>query len=592
MFICFIAICLVVPIGLFLNISIENFHYNQFVRNIEKGFDVLAIEEGKLNTSEDDNLDALVIYQHMRDIYSPSFGMYGNNRSYTIIDRRTNQIYSSDSSFLTKDEKTFTTELFSSINFVSSMADSEINNSDLVTINGRTFYDYAVTKDNLVFYFRYYKEDWQEMVSQFNNSIITSLLISLMISFIIGFLLSKTITKPINNITEKAQNIAEGEFGQLLEKAGNDEIGQLTSSINEMSLSLKNMLEEISNEKSKVDAIVNNMIDGIVAFDINGNITQANPVSLSLLGRNDIKENLEQIIHEYKINTTVSDVLNRTDHVNNSFLLVNIKDSILQVGFAILKDTNHHPEGIIMILRDITKQQKLDEMREEFVANVSHELKTPLTSIKSYTETLLSDMVDDKATQKQFLEVINSETDRMYRIVKDLLQLSAMDLNQLYLNKHMHNVDELVLKTIEKVTVEAKAKKHILCTELSYEDNAFFDYDKIQQVLINILTNAIKYTDEGGSITVKTIRNNEFAYISVIDNGTGIPEKDLPRIFERFYTVDKARSRKLGGTGLGLAIAKEIMLAHNGNIIIESMKDVGTTVTMIIPINRENFNEE
>lgn len=583
-FICLIAICLVVPIGLFLNISIENFQYNSFVNNITRGFEVYEIEDG--------NLDVYKVYQEIRDIYVDSFGIYGNNKSYTIIDRNTNEIYSSDASFLSKDERIFISELYSSINFISSVSGENLNNEKLLTINGRAFYDYSVVKENLVFYFRYYKEDWQVMVTEFNNSIMTSLIISLVISFLIGFLLSKTITKPIKDITEKTQDIAEGEFGQLLEIVSNDEIGQLTGSINEMSLNLKNMLEEISNEKNKVDAILNNMMDGIIAFNIEGNITHANPVSLKLLNRRKINESLKQVIKEYHIKTDIDEIVRKTDKVNSEFLSVTIKGKILQIGFAILKNKQYHPEGIIMILRDITQQQKLDSMRKEFVANVSHELKTPLTSIKSYTETLLTNMVDDKETQKQFLEVINSETDRMYRIVKDLLQLSAMDLNQLFLNKHMHIVDEFINKTIEKVKIEADIKKHIITTELLYKDNAFFDYDKTQQVLINLLSNAIKYTEEKGKIHVRSFEDDKYAYISIKDNGLGIPEKDLPRIFERFYTVDKARSRKLGGTGLGLAIAKEIMLAHNGNLVVESKKNIGTTITMILPIKRENNNEK
>jgi len=573
-----------VPIGLYLNISIENFQYNSFISNINRGFEVYEVEQGVLDTYK--------VYQDMRDIYADAFGIYGNNKSYTIIDRTTNEIYSSDASFFSKDERTFISELYSSFNFMSSVAGEDLNKNELLTINGRTFYDYSVVKENLVFYFRYYKEDWQVMVSSFNSSIMKSLLIALAISFFIGFLLSKTITKPIKDITEKTQNIAAGEFGQLLEKVGNDEIGQLTGSINEMSLNLKNTLEQLSKEKNKANDILNNMMDGIIAFNIEGNITHANPVSLKLLNRKKINENLKQIIKEYNIKTEVDAIVNKTDKVNRQLLLINIKEKILQIGFAVLKDKQYKPEGIIMIIRDITQQQKLDEMRKEFVANVSHELKTPLTSIKSYSETLLNNMVDDKETQQQFLKVISSETDRMNRIVKDLLQLSAMDLNQLFLNKHMHLIDEFANKTIEKIKIEADNKKHVISTNFEYVKDAFFDYDKTQQVLINLLSNAIKYTEDNGKINIKTFSDEKYAYISIKDNGLGIPEKDLPRIFERFYTVDKARSRKLGGTGLGLAIAKEIMLAHDGNLVIESKKNIGTTITMVIPINRESINEE
>ncbi|MFO7637022.1 MAG: ATP-binding protein [Clostridia bacterium] len=242
------------------------------------------------------------------------------------------------------------------------------------------------------------------------------------------------------------------------------------------------------------------------------------------------------------------------------------------------------PESVILILRDITRQQKLEDMRKEFVANVSHELKTPLTSIKSYSETLLSGMVEDQDTLIKFLRVIDSEAERMSNLVRDLLQLSSIDMDQLKLNKNRHVVMDLIQKTIEKVSFEADKKRQRITTDIRFEGKAPMDHDRIQQVLINLLGNAIKYTDEEGTIHVACWQQDDELRISVEDNGVGIPEKDLPRVFDRFYRVDKGRSRKMGGTGLGLAIAREIMLAHMGDISIESRLDEGTRVTLTLPL--------
>ncbi len=584
-FICVIALCLVIPIGLLLNINIENYHYNEFISGIEKGFETYDPVENKNATADS-------IYLDMSELYAGVFGIYGDNRSYTIVDARDNTLYSSDFNYLNSDSTLFINDLYLSDNFIRAAA-GEIGNDDkIVSIGGSTFYDYAVKKDDFIIYFRYYKQDWQNMVSQFNKTVFSALAISLFIAFIFGFLISKAITNPIGNITKRTRDIAEGNFGQVLDKQGNDEIGQLTSSINYMSKSLRNMLEEIKNEKAKVDTILNSMTDGIIAFDGSGQMMHVNPGAMTFLNRVRLEENLDEFIREYNIDVTHEEIINNTNELNNRKIILKLGDRIMRVGFAVFSETDESREGCIVILRDVTEQQMLDNMQKEFVANVSHELKTPLTSIKSYTETLGSGMVEDKETEKRFLSVIESEVDRMSSLVTDLLQLSALDMKRTKLEFRKYSVNELIEKTLEKLDIAAKEKNHELTSTVTYPGKAVFDYEKLQRVLINIISNAIKYTEPGGRINISAQKVNGDIVFKVTDNGMGIPEKDLSRIFDRFYRVDKARSRKMGGTGLGLAIAREIASAHGGDIKIDSVENKGTEVTILIPLNSQWRNQD
>lgn len=585
LFIGLIAVCLVIPIGILLNISIESYHYNQFRDGIEKGF-------GNYSPEDDEDVDVESAYIDMSELYAGLFDIYGDNRSYTIVDISDNTVLSSDYNYLNRDDKNFKYDLYLSENFIKAAAGEIGDDDSLVTINGKTYYDYAIKKAGLVFYFRYYKQDWQNMVARFNNILIMALLISLLVSFIFGFFISKAITIPIENITMKTRGIAEGDFGQIMDRQGSDEIGQLTSSINYMSQSLKNMLDEIKNEKGKVETILNNMTDGVVAFSKDGEIIHANPESLLMLNRVRMDETLDQLLVEYNIATTSEEIRRDTAGVNEKKLLLRLGGRIMQLSFALFTDAEQENEGSILILRDITEQQELDTMQKEFVANVSHELKTPLTSIKSYAETLLSGRVDDEKTKAEFLQVIESETDRMSELVKDLLQLSSLDMKRTVMNFKKHPVPELIISAINKVKVAAEEKNHTITKEIIYDGKAVFDFEKIQRVLINLISNAIKYTDPGGDIKIISRKNMSNIQIVISDNGMGIPEKDLPRIFDRFYRVDKARSRKMGGTGLGLSIAREIVSAHNGEIHISSKVDVGTEVVIEIPLNSYWRNED
>jgi len=267
-----------------------------------------------------------------------------------------------------------------------------------------------------------------------------------------------------------------------------------------------------------------------------------------------------------------------------------INEAIVKFSYAPYMNDQNEKTGIVYVLQDITDAEKLDAMRRDFVANVSHELKTPLTSIKSYTETLMDGYVDDPEVQKQFLSVIDSEAERMTRLVRDLLQLSNFDSHSITFYKEYNDYIDLTKKCIKQLQM-ASSKKNISIKLLTTEKQLVgaFDLHRIEQVFINIISNAIKYTPEEGVIDIQLVRRDDVCVVRVKDNGIGIPADDLAHIFDRFYRVDKARTRNAGGTGLGLSIAKEIINGHEGHIEIESEFGKGTTVTISIPLDVIEF---
>ena len=427
-----------------------------------------------------------------------------------------------------------------------------------------------------IIYLRYDLKDIYNSLKSTRKIILQAILTSLGVTILIGFLISKSITDPINEITERASRLAEGDFSQLVEVRSEDEIGVLSKTFNFLTTELKQSISDISREKSKLEAIIEYMEDGLVAINAEGEIIHYNPKALELLG-------VEAVMDSDVIGDLMS--VYNSGRLNNDVGTKNIKykERILKVNFAPFLDDASNKVGAVFVLMDITEEERLENMRREFVANVSHELKTPLTSIKSYTETIL-DGVGDAEMERTFLEVVNSEADRMARLVRDLLELSNFDSSSIKLKREKHNINRLVNNCIIKVKMTAEQKKQAIVKQLTdVPVEAMIDYDKIEQLVLNILSNAIKYTSDEGIIEIDlTSREKDFS-IKIKDNGIGIPEEDIERIFERFYRVDKARSRMLGGTGLGLSIAKEITEAHGGYIQIESVYGQGTTVAIILP---------
>ena len=322
------------------------------------------------------------------------------------------------------------------------------------------------------------------------------------------------------------------------------------------------------------------MTDGIIAFDRNGVVILINPAAKQMMNISPQDTTFEDIFGRLHINLEKIIYL---ENWTNTEERISIDDRFLNVYFAPFKKDNDKTVGVIAVLQDITEHVKLDNMQKEFVADVSHELKTPITSIMGYADTLLEGGYDEE-TKIKFLNVIASESRRMARLVTDLLTLSRYDSNKKKTKKESFDLGDLVKKSQEKLAIEIKKKGHnVNCFVTADVPPVYADKDDIERVILNILTNSIKYTKDGGEIKIYVGFVYTDAYIKIIDNGMGIPEEDLTRIFERFYRVDKARTRELGGSGLGLSIAKEILDKNGGSIDIKSEVGKGTEVVIRIP---------
>ena len=413
--------------------------------------------------------------------------------------------------------------------------------------------------------------------------------LALLITVILGFILARSITVPINNVTQTVQKMSQGDFSTEVPVKSDDEIGQLAEMFNILREKLDSTLEEISNEKNKLGTILEYMADGLVAIDLDGQILHANPAARQMLG---IMPDEDLSASDYdKIMGGMSEELSlekiKENCSNAGAQGIFEKDAgVFAIRYDRFKDENGEDIGIIVIIQDITEHQKLEDMQTDFVANVSHELKTPLTNIKSYTETLLDGAVEDRDTADHFLEIINSEADRMNRLVKDLLQLSRLDNKQDIVSVKETNAVTLIDTAVTKVQLTAEKKNQQLNRLYSKDADISInvDRDKFEQVILNVLSNAIKYTNEGGRIDVDVFESAGQCRIIVSDNGIGIAQEALPRIFERFYRVDKARSRAMGGTGLGLAITRQIVEGHGGTIYAESREGEGTRMIIEMPL--------
>lgn len=435
-----------------------------------------------------------------------------------------------------------------------------------------------------IIYLTYELDNVDETIMQSKIMLTKATIIALLITIVLGFIIASGITGPIKDLTLKAKEMSKGDFNQKVDVKSNDEIGQLGNMFNYLTSELKKNISEVYKEKSKIETTLNYMADGVLAVDINGDVIHANPVAKKILTISDEDEK----------NKKYNEII---DIADEDLLLVNIKNKnwegssifnldkdTYKINYAPFKDDRNEIGGVIFVIQDITEQYKLDQMQKEFVANVSHELKTPITTIKSYAETLLEGALENREITEDFLKVINSESDRMARIVSDLLKLSRMDYNQAKWNKVKLNPNSIVTSACRKLRLSANNKNiDLMLNTKENIDDIVFDVDALEQLILNILSNAIKYTPENGKIEIDTYEENNSVVISVKDSGIGIPEKDLERIFDRFYRVDKARTRELGGTGLGLSIAKHIADEHNSLIEVESKVDIGTLVKIVVP---------
>lgn len=416
------------------------------------------------------------------------------------------------------------------------------------------------------------------------NNIKTVSMISLVllgaISIIVGIFLSKTVVKPIDKLIKNAEKLTSKEKNAHVKNK--NEIDNLADTFEEMTTKLQTNLSEISTQKKQMETILLHMSDGIIAFNMEGKVILINPAATRALSIMEEDTDFETIFKNVNIDINMEKIIYLEDWTSSE-QKVKVKDRYLNLAFEILKDEKDRPAGVMVLIQDITEHVKLDNMRKEFVADVSHELKTPITSIIGYADTLQDGDYDKETTQK-FLSVISSEGRRMASLVSDLLTLSRYDTNRIKREISEFDLGELAKKCEEKLQIEiSKKRQNVECYVTADVPPISADKSGIERVILNVLSNAIKYTGEEGSIKIYVGFVYNDAYIKIIDNGIGIPKEDLNRIFERFYRVDKARSREMGGTGLGLSIAKEIIEQNKGSIDIKSEYGKGTEVVIRIP---------
>ncbi len=418
------------------------------------------------------------------------------------------------------------------------------------------------------------------LVTNISNTLFIALCIALVFAVLIGTVFAKMITDPITKLSHGVNKLKNGDLNQSLTVYSQDEIGQLTDNFNGMAQELKQSFDTINSEKNKMEVVLNNMTDGVIAYDKNNELVHANSKIYEMLGNVSYAtmDELFEALRITELNIQRAEVETQEKTVMYDNKSLNIK--ITTYG------SNNSLSGILIVIQDVTKIKKLDELRKDFVANVSHEIRTPLTTIKAYAETLRSGIITDQNTQEEFLTTIESETDRMTVLADDLLELSKLDNKKMDLKLENYDIVKIINDVIKQNVVLSNSKNQSVIFNDTGEKFVVCDKDRINQVFNNILTNAIKYGKEDGKTEINIIESKNYYDITFADDGMGIPEEDLDRIFERFYRVDKARSRQMGGTGLGLSITRQIIESHNGTIYATS--EVGKGTTMHIRLVKKN----
>ncbi|MDQ0351518.1 two-component system sensor histidine kinase VicK [Alkalibacillus filiformis] len=413
--------------------------------------------------------------------------------------------------------------------------------------------------------------------------------LAITVSALLGVLVARTITRPITEMRRQAKVMATGDYSKKVNVYGEDEIGQLAVSFNELNDQLQLAQATTEGERRKLSSVLSNMTDGVIATDEHGDIILMNEPASKLIGKNYIEVQSEPLL----------DVLGLNSHVNNleeikeiGSTIIDFSDDdqelLLKANFSAIQDEADEMNGFLTVISDVTEEERVERERREFVANVSHELRTPLTTMRSYLEALTDGSTwKDETIAPKFLNVVQNESERMIRLVNDLLQLSKMDNKDYLLEKERVEYVKYIDQVVDRFSFNLK--DGLSLTRNLPKDHCYvwMDSDKLTQVLDNIISNAIKYSPEGGEINVTVKKERHHILTQVSDEGVGIPTENLEKVFDRFYRVDKARTRQLGGTGLGLAIAKELIEAHDGKIWADSREGKGTTISFSLPLMRK-----
>ena len=575
---------LMAVVGAFLTTSVSSFYIDTFYEQMDS---VFGSDQGDFVSSlrsEAAQPDGASRILEMLELKTGQMGIDYRTRNYFILDGTTGS-YISGSAEESELPREQSANLLTARNAIAQGDETAVGDASDITSD---FMDVAIPIFNGDNAYIIYILDNKDTVSDLNSQlfliIMQALIIGLLISVLLSFLLSKTMVGPIEKLTAGAERVASGDFGSELPVESTDEIGILTGTFNEMAGVLQSTLAAMENERNKLDTLFLHMTDGVVAFDHQGKLIHCNPAANTMLQRTVAEDcTYDELFGQiYPFDQMLA--LQRPNYAEGEML---VGDRTLELYLAPFSD--QASGGVLIVLHDVTEQHRNEERRKEFVANVSHELRTPLTNVRSYAETLRDsggDIPQDMANS--FLDIIITETDRMTHIVQDLLTLSRLDAGNAELVLSRFPFGEAIESVTRANALNAKQRGH----ELVYDPPEALplivgDRSRLEQVMMNIIGNAIKYTPDGGHIRITAGATEDSVWMEVCDDGIGIPEKDRDRIFDRFYRVDKARSRESGGTGLGLSIAKEIVQRHHGSISLAPHEGPGTTVRLVLPIAQE-----
>ena len=570
-----LIVALMTVVGAFLMNSVTAFYVDDFYSKMstvltDEQFvrDVTTTEQGETNGPE--KIQAI-----LRSYVGP-LGVDSRTRNYYVLDGQTAQVLASS-------EDSGTVQLALTPNLSTALKGSEGYSSDPTA----DYMDVAVPitrgDGHYILYILDNRQTSQRLSDQLFQLILEALVFGLAISVLLSFLLSKTMITPIERLTDGVRQVAAGDFSKKIEVGSKDEIGVLTENFNTMARQLKVTLAQVENERHKLDALFLHMTDGVVAFSHRGQIIHANPAANRLLGQAlDSSATYDALFSDIAPFYDALSLDNETGYLTGSR---EVDGKFLELTLAPF-DKDSPDSGVLVVIHDVTAQRRNEEMRREFVANVSHELRTPLTSIRSYAETLAESGGElPEKTRESFFHIILSETDRMTHIVQDLLTLSRFDSGRVELNLAPFSFLEAAEHVCRAVKLDAERHNHTLTLKTPRRlPDVVGDREKIIQVMVNIVSNSIKYTPSGGHIAMTVGREGDNVWLEVDDDGIGIPQADRNRIFERFYRVDKARSRQSGGTGLGLSIAKEIVDRHHGTLALVDKEGPGLRVRLELPM--------
>ncbi len=581
-----LIVSLMVVVGAFLINSVVGYYLNVFHTQMSEAFtDVTFITD--LSTAEEGEEDGAQMLAGVLYSYTRTLGVDNRSRWYYVLDGKDGVCLASsdeESEYIGK-VMGITPNLSTALSGESGTeSDPSASYMDMAFVITRGSTPYIV-----------YIVDSKETVNSLNQEFITlimaALLFGVAISVLLSFLLSKTLTTPIERLTEGAERVAGGDFSHKLEVSAKDEIGVLTKTFNSMAQRLQETLRKEENERNKLNTLFLHMKDGVVAFSRDGVVIHANPAAEGMLGRKipiGGTENYDTLFGDIAPFQSVLDVV-QPEYLDGRKEVDGRSLELIMVPFD-----KERLGGVMAVIHDVTEQYKTENMRREFVANVSHELRTPLTNIRSYAETLAENSgALPRETEQSFLGVILNESDRMTSIVQDLLTLSRFDSGYSELQLGRFSFADAVRDVYKATLLEMQRHGHTMTLE--YEDNMpdiIGDRERIVQVMVNVVSNAMKYTPDGGKIELKVGHREEWVWMMVSDNGIGIPAEDRERIFDRFYRVDKARSRQSGGTGLGLSIAKEIIDRHQGILELVDKPEPGLCIRLQLLIEGPRNDEQ